>query len=167
MSVAGGDAKPHFKHEGERFTGQGEEGQKHAGGTLKLAAGKAYVFSLNLPKDFEIKEVKGAREVQVVKVSPSGQEEFESVKVKTDESTRHELIEWTNTFEPCPSKQRQTLKLSLMTADHFKMTLPLQVKTYKESNAKGLVNGNPLLYINYKFEPTMQLKYNLVRVTHQ
>ena len=54
-----------------------------------------------------------------------------------------------------------------MTADHFKMTLPLQVKTYKESNAKGLVNGNPLLYINYKFEPTMQLKYNLVRVTHQ
>ena len=164
--AAGGEGV-HYKHEGERYVGknaQAAASDAHARVTLKLAAGKRYVFSLALPSGLEIKDANeaGDKEVQILKDSD---EEAEAVKVFSDEKNKaNQCVEWTNTMAPCANTQRQVLRLCLVTEQELKMDLPILVKTYKETDTKGLRNGKPLMYANYKLKPNLKLAYDLVSV---
>ncbi|QDZ20441.1 hypothetical protein HOP50_04g29580 [Chloropicon primus] len=164
----GEGAYAYYKDEGERYVGKKDfldglstTGESPAKGTVKFVSGKRYAFSLALPSSVQIKELndQGDKEVQVLK---DDEEEAESVRVTTHDKSGRQCFEWTNTMEPCSNGQRQILRLSLVTEEKLKLTIPLMVKTYKV-DAKGTKNGKPLLYVNYKFKPAMNMKYDLER----
>ncbi len=168
---------PCFKHEGDRY--KGDEALLGIKGTVKLVAGRQYVFSLQLPKSCQIvgaaadggtgaQGAAGAGEggaaapvaERYIQVRKSGSEEAESFRVREDEKG-NQCFEWTNSFAPCKNKERQVVKLSFMVdKTESKMELPILVKTYKEDDSSAK-SGKPLLFLTYTMEPNLMLAYDL------